>query len=279
MSAIVQQRIKSFQRDKFTFDIIDTGPLDGRPVVLLHGFPETAKSWEQVTNILNQHNFRTFSIQQRGYSLTARPKRRYSYRISELVEDVCTFLKIVDQPVYLISHDWGAVVAGELTRKYPEFVKHLTLISVPHVGAFIKACFKGNQIFKSYYIGLFQIPIIPEFVMKHMPKFRKSMLKMFGMNSKQEAIFEHDFIQENRFNTAINWYRAIPFSLSKDLFKKITVPTLYIWGYEDIALSYAGAKLNKEFFTGNYDEYFIDATHWIPYQNPELVVNYFLRSI
>ncbi len=62
-------------------------------VVLLHGFPETAHSWEQTSELLHQHQFRTFAIHQRGYSLNARPQSRFHYALSELTEDVAVFIK------------------------------------------------------------------------------------------------------------------------------------------------------------------------------------------
>ena len=68
--------------------MIDSGPLDGPLVVLLHGFPETAHSWEQTSELLHQHGFRTLAIHQRGYSLNARPQSRFHYALSELTEDV-----------------------------------------------------------------------------------------------------------------------------------------------------------------------------------------------
>ena len=80
--AIQKQRIESFQREGFSFDVIDSGPLDGQPFVLLHGFPETNKSWQETAEILNQNGYRTFAVNQRGYSLGAQPQNRRDYRSS-----------------------------------------------------------------------------------------------------------------------------------------------------------------------------------------------------
>lgn len=273
-----QHRINHYQRDQLHFEVIDTGPLDGQPIVLLHGFPETAQSWHKVSEILNQHNFRTFAIQQRGYSLAASPRGRFAYRTHELVEDVLSLIKILNQPVYLIGHDWGAVIAGELAKQYPQYLKHLTLISVPHSGAFVKACLKGHQLVKSYYMGVFQLPVLPELFFKKASRFSELFLKNSGMDQEQIANFRRDFVEQKRIGTALNWYRGMLLSSSRNLFKKINVPTLYIWGDQDIALTSTSARFNKEFFSGPYDEYFIKATHWIPHQNPDRVAEYFLDS-
>ena len=51
--------IESFHHDGLTFDVVDAGPEDGEPVVLLHGFPERAGSWEQVSARLTAQGLRT----------------------------------------------------------------------------------------------------------------------------------------------------------------------------------------------------------------------------
>lgn len=272
-------RINQFNRDGLTFNVIDSGPLDGKPVVLLHGFPETAQSWQQVSDILNQHGFRTYAIEQRGYSPLARPKGRLAYRTTELVEDVITFIRDLGQAVYLVGHDWGAAVAGDVAMKYPEHIRHLTLVSVPHKGAFIQAMFTSNQFFKSYYMALFQLPFVPELLFKKVPFITKKLLGNSGMTEQQIEHFKHDFIQEERLSTALNWYRGLPFTKAGNPFKKITVPALYVWGDQDVALSRKGAELNKNFFSNTYDEHFMHANHWIPNQHPEVLADYFLKSV
>ena len=71
-----------------TFDVRDQGPLDGDPVVLLHGWPERAASWDAVAARLHEHGLRTLAPDQRGYSPGARPRFRTSYRLPALVADI-----------------------------------------------------------------------------------------------------------------------------------------------------------------------------------------------
>ena len=80
-------RVDEFSRDGLTFDVVDSGPLDGDPVVLLHGFPERASSWEAVAARLHAEGLRTLAPDQRGYSPRARPRFRTSYRIPAVVAD------------------------------------------------------------------------------------------------------------------------------------------------------------------------------------------------
>jgi pimeloyl-ACP methyl ester carboxylesterase len=82
----------SFRRDGLTFDVIDAGPADGEPVVLLHGFPQDSAAWNQVAPALHQHGLRTLAPDQRGYSPMARPRGRSYYRLRETAGDVLALL-------------------------------------------------------------------------------------------------------------------------------------------------------------------------------------------
>lgn len=263
------ERIEQFQRDDLTFDVIDSGPIDGKACVLLHGFPETAQSWQEAAKYLNAHGFRTYAINQRGYSLGAQPKSRYAYRTQALVEDVHAFLNILNEPVYLVGHDWGAVVAWDVALKYPEKVKHLTAVSVPHKAAFLQSMLSSNQLFKSYYMGLFQLPKIPEAMFETFPKIGFSLLKSTGMTNEQLQIFKTEMVDEKRLTSALNWYRALPYSSNKLLRQKVNIPTLFIWGKHDSAVGQKCVSLNKKFVTGPYTEIVLDASHWIPAQNAQ----------
>lgn len=262
-----QQRIEQFQRKDLTFDVIDSGSLDGKPIVLLHGFPETAQSWTDTASELNRHGFRTYAINQRGYSLGAQPKRRSAYRSAELVADVHAFLNIINEPVYLVGHDWGAVVAWEIALKHPDQIQHLTAVSVPHKAAFLKSMLSSNQLLKSYYIGLFQLPKIPELLFEKFPNVGRSLLKSTGMTEHQLNDFKKDMVDAKRLTGALNWYRGLPFSSNRYLKQKVKVPTLFIWGKHDSAIGQKSVQLNKDYIDAKYTEVILDATHWIPTQN------------
>lgn len=273
------ERVTQFKRQEFTFDVIDSGPIDGKPIVLLHGFPETANSWQATAKILNEHGFRSYAINQRGYSLGAQPKRRAAYRSTELVADIKALLDLIDQPVYLVGHDWGAVVAWDVAIQYPNQIKHFTAVSVPHKAAFLKSMLSSNQLFKSYYIGLFQLPKIPELLFEKLPQVGLSLLKSTGMTDDQLKLFQQEMVQEKRISSALNWYRGLPFSSNKNLTQKVKVPTLFIWGKQDSAVGEKSVELNQAYVDAPYTEIRLDATHWIPTQNAEALAALILEDI
>ena len=71
-----------------SFDAIAAGPPDGRPVLLLHGFPEASLAWEHQVGALGGAGFRAVAPDQRGYSPGVRPEQASEYSIDELVGDV-----------------------------------------------------------------------------------------------------------------------------------------------------------------------------------------------
>lgn len=264
-------RLEQYQHAGLSFDVIDSGPLNGKPFILLHGFPETNQIWNESAAILNQRGFRTFAVNQRGYSLGAQPKGRRAYSTQNLVADVKALIDLIGQPVYLMGHDWGAVVAWEIAQRYPNLIQHLVSISVPHKAAFMRSMLSSNQLFKSYYIGLFQLPFVPEFLFKKVSKLGQILLKDSGMTDKQLFDFEKEMINENRIGYALNWYRGLPFSSNRYLTQPVKVPTLFIWGKHDSAIGIKSVELNKNYIEAPYQEVIMDATHWIPIQNaPEL---------
>ncbi|MEV0119742.1 alpha/beta fold hydrolase [Streptomyces sp. NPDC050844] len=77
------RRITFFERKGLVFDVVDQGPLDGDIVVLLHGFPQRASSWDRLAPLLHASGYRTLAPDQRGYSRGARPRGRFAYRLSD----------------------------------------------------------------------------------------------------------------------------------------------------------------------------------------------------
>src|SRR5262249_45247144 len=89
----------------------DTGPPDGEPVLLLHGFPQRSDSWDALVPLLVEAGYRTLAMDQRGYSPGARPVGRAAYRMTELVADAAAVIDHYGGSAHVVGHDWGAAVA------------------------------------------------------------------------------------------------------------------------------------------------------------------------
>ncbi len=105
----------------------------GPAVVLLHGFPELAYSWRHQVPVLAEVGFRVIAPNQRGYGQSSRPREVDAYNIDTLASDVIGLLDAVGvAEAVVIGHDWGAPVAWHTALRYPDRVRAVGSLSVPH---------------------------------------------------------------------------------------------------------------------------------------------------
>ncbi|MET0447092.1 MAG: alpha/beta fold hydrolase, partial [Aeromicrobium sp.] len=261
-------RISQFSRAGLTFDVIDTGPLDGTPVVLLHGFPQRATSWEAVSAHLHSQGLRTYALDQRGYSPGARPPSRFAYGITELVADVQALIDEIGTPVHLVGHDWGSAVAWAVAATHPASLQSLTAVSVAHPGAFLKSMTSSTQPLKSYYMLLFQLPFLPEWMLSRPGGFGERMLRGAGMTRSMVETFRDEIVADGALRGGLGYYRSM-FLAPGQLGRKVSVPTTYVWSSGDAALARRGTELTPQFVTGPYElEVYENVSHWIPDERP-----------
>ena len=134
---------------------------DDKPlVILLHGFPEFSYGWRKQIPYLVEAGYRVWAPDQRGYNLSDKPEGLAAYSIDELAADVIGLIDAAgEKKVFLVGHDWGAAVAWWVAAKYPERLKKLITLNVPHHSVMRKTLRSNfSQLRKSWYIGFFQIP-------------------------------------------------------------------------------------------------------------------------
>jgi pimeloyl-ACP methyl ester carboxylesterase len=258
--------VETFGRDGLTFDVLDAGPVDGEPVVLLHGFPQDSTAWHRVAPALHQHGLRTLAPDQRGYSPMARPRGRSAYRLRETTEDVLALLDAAGlQSAHVVGHDWGGIVAWALGAWHPDRVRTLTVLSVPHPGAMAKAMVTSDQALRSYYMGLFQVPLLPERLLLagHGAALRR-MLHRGGLPADAVDHYVARMREPGALPAALGWYRALPWN-GRDPVGTVRVPTLHVWSTGDTFLGRAGIEATGRYVDAPYRlEVLEDVTHWIP---------------
>ncbi|MGV9746339.1 alpha/beta fold hydrolase [Rhodococcus zopfii] len=273
------ERIDSISRAGRTFDIRDEGPLDGEPVVLLHGFPQDSRSWGLVAPLLYARGYRTFAPDQRGYSPAARPRRRRDYRTSELVADVKALIDRIGGPVHLVGHDWGAAVAWETAARHPRPVRTLTAVSVPHPAAFLRALVTSPQLLRSWYMFFFQLPWLPEAVVAHETLARRFMSNAGPFPDSVVRDVTH-LTDRALARGGLNWYRAIPLSDPRSRPGAVSAPTLMVWSDGDGAIDRAGPEASGRYVTGPFR--FVElpgVSHWIPDEAPEALAELVVEHI
>jgi len=273
-------RLATFTHQGLVFDVEDAGPVDGEPVVLLHGWPQSSSSWGPVAERLHAAGFRTYAPDQRGYSPGASPKGRRNYRLSLVAGDAVALIDAIDHgPVHVVGHDWGAAASYALATAAPDRVRTLTSLAVSHPGAFLRSLVTSDQLLRSWYMGFFQMPALPEYLIRIRPDRLVRALESTGQ-TPERAARDVDFVIRAGITSTLNWYRAIPWNDPRATRSPITVPTLHVYGTADGALSRVGAESNGRFVTGPYRLEVLDGvSHWIPEEVPDTVVRLFLEHV
>ncbi|MGY1826153.1 alpha/beta fold hydrolase [Blastococcus sp. SYSU DS0541] len=256
----------SFRRNDLTFDVRDAGPADGDPVVLLHGFPQDSGAWDRVAPALHQHGLRTLAPDQRGYSPGARPRGRAHYRLRETADDVLALLDAAGlQSAHVVGHDWGGLVGWALGAWYPDRVRTLTALSVPHPGAMARAMVRSDQALRSSYVGLFQLPVLPErLLLTGEGAVLRRVLRQGGLPDDAADRYVRRMREPGALTAALDWYRAVPWS-GRDPVGKVRVPTLHVWSTGDTFLGRAATEDTARFVDAPYRLEVLDGvTHWIP---------------
>ncbi|MDQ1662296.1 MAG: hypothetical protein QOJ68_2276 [Blastococcus sp.] len=256
----------TFRRDGLTFDVRDGGPPDGDAVVLLHGFPQDSTAWISVEPLLHRNGLRTLAPDQRGYSPGARPPGRTAYRVSETVADVLALLDAAGlESAHVVGHDWGAAVGWALAAWHPDRVRSVTAISVPHPGAMARALVTSDQGLRSYYMALFQLPVLPErLILANEGAPLRRMLSRGGLPDAAVDRYVRRMREPGALTAALGWYRAMPWS-ARQRVGKIRVPTLHLWSTGDAFLGRAATEDTARFVDAPYRlEVLQGVGHWIP---------------
>ena len=267
-----------------TFDVRADGPEDGRPVLLLHGFPETSASWAAVSPLLARAGLRTYAPDQLGYSPGARPDEVGAYSTQSLTQVTADLMTALDLPqADVVGHDWGANVAWALAGWHPDRVRSLTAVSVPHPAAYTVAYRTDpEQKERSGYLRLvWEQGKAEEVLLADDGRRLRRMLSggEGGSGVPTEAIDEYvaTLSAPGALTAALNWYRAMS---SSDRVDRLQVPTTYVWSDGDVAIGRTAAEACGDFVTGDYR--FVElpgVTHWIPEQAPEQLATAILDRI
>ena len=140
---------------------------EGPLVLLLHGFPQFWYQWRHQIPALVEAGFRVVAPDMRGYNLSDKLPGVRAYRVELLARDVeRLILACGERTATVVGHDWGAIVAWIAAMRHPERVQRLAILNVPHPARFLEGLLSPMQLLRSSYIFFFQIPRLPEKVIR-----------------------------------------------------------------------------------------------------------------
>lgn len=259
---------------------------DGPLVLMLHGFPESWYSWRHQLRALSLR-YRCVAPELRGYGESDAPRGVQNYTMEALAGDVRDLvLRLGRKDAVVVGHDWGGAIAWVASLMHPEVVERLVIINCPHplqMKRNLRSNFK--QLARSWYIFFFQLPWLPEFVLRA-GNFSLMMRAIWQGAVRKEAFTDADLdhfrealSRPYALTAALNYYRALArrdllFDPPADhwLARKVKAPTLIIWGEQDIALTKELTYGMEDLFAREFEiKYVPDSGHWVQQEKPELV--------
>ena len=272
-------RERFIETNGVSLHVMESGPKDGPLVMFLHGFPEFWYAWRKQIGYFADKGYLVVTPDQRGYNLSDKPEDIAAYKIDELAKDIIGLIDAYGRDkIFLVGHDWGASVSWWVALKYPERIKKLVIMNVPHPKVMAKNLF-GNprQMQRSWYIFYFQLPgVVEKFASAGNYEWPVQILAKSsnkGAFTAQELEeYRKAFAQPRAFSAMVNWYRALIQAPSEPpISYDIKMPMIFLWGMKDIALLHEMADESMVYCKQGKLTKFAEATHWIQHEEAEKV--------
>lgn len=263
-----------------TFEVDQAGS-GSKFALLLHGFPESKFSWRFQIPLLVKLGYRVWAPNLRGYGKSSKPEGVKAYYMDRLLDDVAGLIDAAGaKETLLVTHDWGSIIAWQFAMRKLKPLEGLVIMNVPHPACFLREMFHSDQFLRSWYMFLFQLPLIPE----------------WRLVADDAAIIAHSFVDmavdRSRFpkevtdeyrrsaqepgaaKAMVNYYRALLRTKPSVMNPKpgtVDARTLMIWGASDKALNNANTKGTERYVQDFTLRMLPDVSHWVQQEAPEKV--------
>jgi pimeloyl-ACP methyl ester carboxylesterase len=237
-----------------TLNVALAGDRSNLAVILLHGFPESHRTWREIAPLLEDRLFLVMP-DQRGFASSDRPAEVEAYTTDILVDDIFALADALGLERFaLVGHDWGGAIAWAAALRGDSRLARLAIINAPHPAIFQTSLIESaDQRAASQYMNSFRSPGFDKAV--EAMGYDKFFEKSFGAHVDLARIPEAEkrryiaqWSQPGTLGAMLNWYRASrilvpPPGVTMPLpdwllraFPKVQVPTLTVWGMKDPAL-------------------------------------------
>ena len=275
-------------------DVWTAGDAANPPILFLHGFPESHRTWRHQMVELSDRFF-CIAPDQRGYARSQKLPEVKDYRIGNLVADVFALADAFGAERFtLVGHDWGGAIAWAVAIKGQARVERLILCNAAHPYVFQHTLVfdMGQRLASQYMKDFRERDIEGEVAAKGIDWFfedRFAKLSGGPITAEDKAAYIDEWSQPGALTAMLNWYRASPMQVpGMDApaettpflaapFPKLHMPVLVIWGINDEAL----LPCQLEGLDDHIDTLTVvrveDAGHFIPWERPE-AVNHAMRN-
>jgi pimeloyl-ACP methyl ester carboxylesterase len=270
-------------------DVQVAGDPAAPPVILLHGFPESHRTWRHVVPDLARDHF-VLAPDQRGYAGSDKPEGVAAYTPDKPVADLIALADHFGIDRFtLVGHDWGGAIAWMAALQRPDRVARLVIVNAPHPLVFQRALFDdAEQRAASQYITAFRNPDFE----RHVAEIGLSAFfdRSFaphadpGELADEKPVYLDQWGQPGALTAMLNWYRASPVTVPAPgeapprpafldaPFPPVRMSVLVVWGTADTALR---PVLIDDLppHVPDLTVVRVDAGHFVPWQNPGAILS------
>ena len=236
---------------------------EGKPLYLIHGFPDCAENFEEQINFFSENGFKVIAPSLPGYHEDDQELDTYqTLRVAEVLIDFIESLSGKEK-IYLYGHDWGAPIAYGIAHLRPDLVERFSAASVPH-GVSVQTAFltDGDQQRMSWYMFFFQLPLadisVPlndyEFIHRlwrewspDLKDYKKYSNKVISVLSKTNVLEKALAYYRSTFQESLQLERINNKSIEL-LSSKIQPPCIYFHGKNDGCIDYKLSNGMEDFF-------------------------------
>lgn len=244
---------------------------DGRPVVLLHGFPDSGRLWRNQVPALVDAGFKVVVPDLRGFGASDKPADVNDYNLIFVATDIGAVLDDAGvEKAHVVGHDFGAAVAWAMGAMAPDRVDHLAVLSVGHPSTFRGDGFEQHE--KSWYMLLFQFPDIAE---QWLSADDWANFRAWGHHPDADAVIA-DLEASKSLTPGLNYYRAnIPpesYVAPPLVLPPVQANAMGIWSTGDIALTEGQMTRSAENVAGSWRYERVEGPgHWMQLEAPDVV--------
>jgi len=260
---------KRCQVGRITLNVRSAG--HGPTVLLLHGFPDSGRLWSPLAPLIVAAGRRALAPDLRGFGESDAPAGRREYALRHVVDDLIALLEQsgCGEPVTVIGHDWGAVVAWCLCLWHPERVAASVVISVGHPREYAVAGLEQKR--KGLYTLQWQLPGIAEALLRR--RGYASLRRWLRQHPEAEQCLR-DLSRPGRLTAGLNWYRANLRAVLAGRWPACRVPTLGLWSSGDAFLAEEQMRRSERRMAAPWEYARIEGPgHWLPLERPQLVAD------
>jgi pimeloyl-ACP methyl ester carboxylesterase len=273
-------RSRSIRANGIEFGFVEAG--DGPLVLLLHGFPDAAWTWERQLAALSDAGYRTVAPFMRGYPPTEIPKDA-RYDAEALAADVAGLVTALgEESAYVVGHDWGGVATYAAATLQPDVVRAAALIGSGHPSTFPTTLLHPRQVHHIFHFWFFQArELAPAAVRANGMAFIDYLWEYWSGSGHDDRehiarVKRETLAPEGALEAALAYYPALlelPATrpgVAERIQGRVSAPTLSIFGEADPVRELSAGE--EEQFEGSYRFEVVEgAGHFVHRERPEEV--------